>query len=388
MSEEMRRIVRRLYVSRRTGIPWVLIITLLIILGGTGVVWGQPLPCATVQVAAPPDPIATYAQYHRPEHDWAALQTRKVPYQKCAAPAPGQAALQLKLERLRGEIAALECRLAELDQAKQRPPIRVEPPKVRGPEPDPRIDELNRHREELTEHARHMEMELEELHQNMENRRRDIESEVGGIHEEMAELMRRHNELAERAQQREMELEELRTHTDRRQEEIGMELREIHEQMRGIEEEQARIEQERQERRRRLLDEVRGQTQELREQLPMLQERAERIQRALDELGEGDGEAAELRRALEETRAQIRAVEQQLGGRRSPLPRPPRMLPMGPPPKPDGVCEDRAAQIEAAKLELKALREEAQGISEQLKVRRVRSHPGTIGSAGDCYYWH
>jgi len=387
MNEEIRRIVRRLYVSRRTDIPWALIITLLIF-AGTGAVYGQPLPCATVQVAAPPDPVATYAQYHRPEHDWIALQMQKTPNQKCAAPAPGQGDLQLKLEYLRGQIAVLECRLAELDQKKQHPPIRVAPPKPRQPAPDAHIEELNRHRDELAERARHMEMELQELHQNMETHQRDIENEVSGIHEEMEELMRRHRELAERAHQREMELNELHANTERRQDEISMELREIHEQMKGIEEELARIERERQEHRRRLLDEVRGQTQELREQLRMLEARAERIQRALDELGEGDGEAVELRRALEETRAQIRFIESQLSGRRAPLPRPPRQRPMGPPPKPSGACEDVSAQIEATRLELNALRPCAQEISAQLTVRRVRSHPGTIGSAGDCAYWH
>ncbi|UCD48685.1 MAG: hypothetical protein JSW27_14265 [Phycisphaerales bacterium] len=386
MNAEIRRIARRMCVSRRTGIPWTLVIALLFALAGAA--YGQPPLPAPGQIGSAPDPTATYVQYHRPEHDWAALQMQKPPRVQRVAMVPRQRELQSELDRLHDEMAAVERRLAELDQAKRRRRVWVEPPRPRGPEPDPRIDELNRRREELAERARQMEMELEELHQHLENRGRDIDNELRGIQEEMEELMRRRDELAERAHQREMELEELRANTERRQDELSMELREIHEQMRGIEEELARIERERQERRRRLLDEVRGQTQELREQLRMLEERAERMQRALDELGDDDAEAEELRRALAETREQIRLIERQLGERRGPLPRPPRRWPTAPPPELDDACEELTEQIEAAKLELEALREAAQEIDAQLERLHSQDHPSTVGSVGQCWYWH
>jgi len=386
MSQEIRKIARRMYASRRAGVPWALIIALLTVVAGTA--YGQPALPASGQIGSPPDPVATYVQYHRPEHDWAALQMQKPPRVRRVAMDPRQRELESELDRLREEIAAVEGRIAELDQAKRRGRITVERPKPRRLRPDAHVDELNRHREELAERARHVEMELEELHRHLEDRGRDLENELHGIQEEMEELMRRRDELAERAHQHEMELEELRNNTERRQDELNMELREIHERMRGIEEELARIERERQERRRRLLNEVRGQTQELREQLRMLEERAERMQRALDELGDDDAEAWELRRALDETREQIRLIERQLGGRRAPLPQPPRRWPKAAPSEPDNGCAELTEQIEAAKLELAELRKAAEEISAQLKRWRLYDHPGTVGSAGQWWYCH
>jgi chromosome segregation ATPase len=318
---------------------------------------------------------------------------------------PGQYESQARIERLRDEIAAIEHRLAELDRAEREQHSWDEPPGPGRREPDAHIQELNRHREELAERARQREMELEELHRHVEDRQRDIENELHGIHEEIEELMRHRNELAERAHQRERESQELRENTERRQQEIQMELRDIHEQMKGIEEELARIERERQEHRRRVLDEVRGQTAELREHLGALHERAEHLQRALDELGDEDAETEQLRRALAETREQIRLIERQLDQRPGPPARPPRRRPMSPPPEPEAQCRELMEQLERIKLELREtqeaegeaveslrveveeLREVAEETNEQLGRLLLQDHPSTVGMAGHCSYW-
>jgi DNA repair exonuclease SbcCD ATPase subunit len=403
MREEIRRIADCVYVSRCAGVPWAFIVALLAVFALGGAAYAQPPVPMAVQ-AIEPSPIATHLYYQRPEHDMVAMRMQRAQHNRRDEMGPTERDLQSELNRLREEMAVIEGRLAELDRAERKQPPWNEPAKVRRPEPDGRIDELNRHREELAEQARHREMELEELGQHMENRQQDIGNELRGIHEEMEELMRRREELAERAQQREMELEELRENTERRQGQIHAELREIHEQMKTIEEELARIERQRQERRRRLLDEVRGQTEELREQLRTLQNRAERMQRALDELGDEDGEARELRRALDETREQIRQIEMQLNQRQGPPLRRLKRSPMGSPPRLDGRCEEAVELIRETKLELEEmqqaegeameslraeigeLRETTLETRKQLQGLILFDHPNTVGSAGQPYY--
>ena len=395
----MRKRIRRNEEAARAKMLGGLVVTLAA-LALANAVYAQ-YPVSTSAEMGQPDPVATYAQYHRPEHDWAALQMQ----QRRHDTEPEKCESQARIERLRDEIAAIEHRLAELDRAKRERRPWNEPPRPGRRGPDAHVEELNRHREELTERARHKEMELEELHRHMEDRHRDIENELRGIHEEIEELMRRRDELTERAHQRERELQELRENTERRQQEIRMELREIHEQMKGIEEELARIERERQEHRRRVLDEVRGQTADLRAHLRALHERAEHLQRALDELGD-DAEAERLRRALAETREQIRLIERQLDRRQGPPPRSPRRRPMGPPPEPEGQCRELMEQLERTRLELREmqeaegeaveslrleveeLRETTQETNEQLGRLLLQDHPSTVGSAGHCGYWH
>ncbi|MHC4518195.1 MAG: hypothetical protein ACYTAS_06385, partial [Planctomycetota bacterium] len=363
-------------------------------------------PLSTSAQIGQPDPIATYVQYHRPEHDWTALQMQQVPQERRCEMGPRQPDLQARLERLHEEMAVIERRLVELDQAERQQRPWGQPPRPRRPEPDARIETLNRHREELAEQARHKEMELEELRRHVEDRQRDIKNELGGIHEEIEELMRRRDELAERAHQREMELQELRENTERRQDEVRMELREIHGQMEGIEEEFAQIERERQEHRRRVLDEVRRQTEALREHLRTLQERAEHMQRALDELGDEDAEAEQLRRALAETREQMRHIEGQLHRLHGPPPRPPRRRPVGPPPKPEKPCPERVERREEIQVEVEEKQEcESEvvkprhlEVKESRKIKRKadrrpkglipHDHPSTVGSAGHFCHPH
>ena len=418
----------------RAGMPWglVIVLTAALALGSTaGARHPEPVPGQAGQ----PDPLAVYVQYHQPALDWAAAQQMRRPRrietvdrreilsdrleelidetheievrldEMNEVAGDERQDLQARLDALRAQIERIEQRLARMKRPEPEKPREDWPRRRRVPEADARIEELNRHREELAEQARHKEMELEELHRHLEDRGRDIENELRGIHEEIDELNRRREELAERAGQREMELNELREHTERRTNEVHMELREIHEQMRRMEEELARIERERQERRRRLLDEVRGQTEALREHLRALQERAERMQRALDELGD-DGEAEELRRALGETREQIRQLERQLQRQDAPMPNPRRYLPMAPPPKRDKTCTEALEQIEQTRLdldqmqqaagesmealraELEELRRTTQQTNEQLERLRCPDHPSTVGSAGWCGYWY
>jgi len=436
MRERIRRIAGCLYVSRSASVPWAFIIALLAVFVLGSAAYAQTPAPAPGQIGQP-DPAVTHIQSHQPERDRVAMQQRRP--RRRIEEAEQREGLAERLEQLFGETREIEVRLGEMDEAmgddrhdlearlaelrvqiemiQQRlaPPERIERPerqrerpfRRRRPEPEGRIEELNRHREELAEQARHREMELEELGQHMENRQQDIHNELRSIHEEMEELMRRREELAERAHQREMEMEELRENTERRQHEVHAELREIHEQMRGVEEALAQIERERQEHRRRLLDDVRGQTEKLRDHLRALHERAEHLQRALDELGDADGEAMELRRALAETREQIRQIERQLGRRQGPMPRPPKRWPMGPPTpptRPDDRCDKALEQIEQTRLVLEqmqeaegeamaALREEIQALREatletrkQLQSLILFDHPNTVGSAGQHYY--
>jgi len=432
MREEIRRIAGRVCASRCAGVPWAFIVALLAVFTLGSAAYAQP-PAPMAGQVIQPDPIATHLYYQRPEHDVVAMRRiRRRPIE----PAERREMMADRLEEIVGETHEIEVRLVEMDEAKgderhnlqarleqlreqiemiERRLLNMERPRPEKPqsnraswrrraEPEARVDELNRRRDELAEQARHKEMEMEELHQHMENRQQDIGNELRGIHEEMEALMRRREELAERAQQREMEMEELRANTERRQHEVRMELREIGEQMQRIEEELARLERERQERRRRLLDEVRGQTEELREHLRGLHERAEHLQRALDELGDEDGEARELRRALDETREQIRQIEMQLNQRPSPPPRRLRRWPMGPPPKSDGTYEEAVELIEETRLELEemqeaegeameslrleieALRETTLETRQQLQGLILFDHPNTVGSAGQPYY--
>jgi len=388
--------------SRTLSVPWALTVAILAVLAFGGFAQAQH-PLSAPGAIQPPDPTATYVQYHRPEHDWVAMQ--RMPRRRPVRPAV-YPDTEAEIRRLRAQIDMIERRLANKDRPAEEEP-RWDGPVMRvRAETDARIEDLNRHREELTEQARHREMELEELHQHMGNRQRDIDDELRGIREEMDELMRRREELAEQAHRREMEMEELRAQTERRQNEIRMELQNIHERMKAVEEELARIERERQERRRRLLDEVRGQTEALRDQLRALHHRAERLQRALDELGHDDGEAMELRRALEETREQIRWIEMQLG-RPAGRPAPPmKRWPACPPPQPDGACAELARELEETRAELREMQAAEKETLEaiRLELNEVREttlklrppgcglilcdHPNTVGSAGQNWYVH